>query len=132
MSKQNFKSVQIDIATFYSSFNGTRTWCFQICTSFKFEYLAFHFWVGIWLAIIATIVVAVEGGCLLRYVSRFTQDIFALLISLIFIFESLKKLYMVSAPVFVDSQVLLVQQFKSLEKVMVLSFLLHRFSKSTL
>ena len=69
---------------------------FQICLSFDIEFLPFHFWVGVWLAIIATLVVAFEGSCLLRYVSRFTQDIFALLISLIFIFESLKKLYIVS------------------------------------
>lgn len=69
---------------------------FQVCSSFKFEYLAFHFWVGMWLAVIVTVFVAFEGSVLVRYVSRFTQDIFALLISLIFIFESFKKIYMVS------------------------------------
>ena len=61
------------------------------------EYLAVHFWVGIWLAVIATVVVALEGSVLVRYVSRFTQDIFALLISLIFIYESLRKIYVVSS-----------------------------------
>ena len=60
------------------------------------EYLAVHFWVGVWLAVIATVTVALEGSVLVRYVSRFTQDIFALLISLIFIYESLRKIYVVS------------------------------------
>ena len=68
----------------------------QICQSLDMEYLAVHFWVGIWLAVIATVVVALEGSVLVRYVSRFTQDIFALLISLIFIYESLRKIYVVS------------------------------------
>ena len=66
-----------------------------MCSSFGLEYLSFHFWVGIWLAAIISLFVALEGSVLVRYVSRFTQDIFALLISLIFIFESFKKMYMV-------------------------------------
>ena len=66
-----------------------------MCSSFELEYLSFHFWVGIWLAAIISLFVAIEGSVLVRYVSRFTQDTFALLISLIFIFESFKKMYMV-------------------------------------
>ena len=64
------------------------------------EYLAVHFWVGIWLAVIATVVVALEGSVLVRYVSRFTQDIFALLISLIFIYEALRKIYVVGSKIY--------------------------------
>lgn len=39
--------------------------------------------------------VAAEGSFLVRYISPFTQEIFAFLISLIFIYETFHKLYKV-------------------------------------
>lgn len=49
-----------------------------------------------WLIVIVVIIVAVEGSFLVRYISRFTQEIFSILISLIFIYETFNKLFMVS------------------------------------
>ena len=54
------------------------------------EYLSFRFWVGTWLCIVATICVAAEGSVLVSYISRFTEEIFSFLISLIFIYEVCK------------------------------------------
>jgi solute carrier family 4 anion exchanger 2 len=60
--------------------------------------LALRVWVGIWLGIIGVVVTAVEGASLVRFFTRFTEEIFASLISLLFIYESFYKLYTVSNP----------------------------------
>lgn len=56
------------------------------------EYLTGRVWIGFWLIIIVTLMVAFEGSFLVRFVSRFTQEIFSFLISLIFICETFIKL----------------------------------------
>lgn len=57
-------------------------------------------WIGLWLVLLALLMVALEGSFLVRFVSRFTQEIFAFLISLIFIYETFYKLVKVGrAPV---------------------------------
>lgn len=55
-------------------------------------------WIGFWLVFLALLMVALEGSFLVRFVSRFTQEIFAFLISLIFIYETFYKLVKVSRP----------------------------------
>lgn len=42
--------------------------------------------------IIVVVIVACEGSFLVRFISRFTQEIFSILISLIFIYETFAKL----------------------------------------
>lgn len=49
-------------------------------------------WVGMWLIVIVILIVALEGSFLVRFISRFTQEIFSILISLIFIYETFNKL----------------------------------------
>ncbi|XP_049601074.1 solute carrier family 4 member 1a (Diego blood group) [Syngnathus scovelli] len=65
---------------------------FAFCKSQGMEYLVGRIWVGMWLIVIVVIIVAVEGSFLVRYISRFTQEIFSILISLIFIYETFSKL----------------------------------------
>lgn len=52
-------------------------------------------WIGFWLIFIVLVIVAAEGSFLVRYISPFTQEIFAFLISLIFIYETFSKLFKV-------------------------------------
>ncbi|XP_033628613.1 band 3 anion transport protein-like isoform X1 [Asterias rubens] len=66
---------------------------YSFCSSSGIEFLPFRAWVGIWIFIISTVTVALEGSVLVRSFTRFTMEIFALLISLIFIFEVFKKLF---------------------------------------
>lgn len=61
------------------------------------EYIVGRIWVGMWLILIVVVIVAVEGSFLVRYISRFTQEIFSILISLIFIYETFNKLFKVSS-----------------------------------
>nr|XP_033773576.1 band 3 anion transport protein isoform X2 [Geotrypetes seraphini] len=65
---------------------------YAFCESNGMEYIVGRVWIGFWLLLIVLIIVAVEGSFLVRYISRFTQEIFAFLISLIFIYETFSKL----------------------------------------
>lgn len=48
-------------------------------------------WIGFWLILLVVLVVAFEGSFLVRFISRYTQEIFSFLISLIFIYETFTK-----------------------------------------
>lgn len=65
---------------------------YQFCQAQGFEYLTGRVWIGFWLIFIVLVIVAAEGSFLVRYISPFTQEIFAFLISLIFIYETFSKL----------------------------------------
>ena len=54
-------------------------------------------WIGFWLILLVVLVVAFEGSFLVRFISRYTQEIFSFLISLIFIYETFSKLVTVRA-----------------------------------
>lgn len=71
---------------------------FQFCQTQGIEYLTGRVWIGLWLIVFIFIIVAAEGSFLVRYISPFTQEIFAFLISLIFIYETFYKLYKVNLP----------------------------------
>ncbi|XP_040047628.1 solute carrier family 4 member 1a (Diego blood group) [Gasterosteus aculeatus] len=65
---------------------------YSFCKAQGIEYIVGRIWVGMWLIVIVVIIVAVEGSFLVRFISRFTQEIFSILISLIFIYETFNKL----------------------------------------
>ncbi|XP_061579865.1 anion exchange protein 3 isoform X1 [Cololabis saira] len=65
---------------------------YGFCQAYEFEYLTGRVWIGFWLIFIVLVIVAAEGSFLVRYISPFTQEIFAFLISLIFIYETFSKL----------------------------------------
>uniref|UniRef100_A0A8C6PIQ9 Anion exchange protein n=1 Tax=Nothobranchius furzeri TaxID=105023 RepID=A0A8C6PIQ9_NOTFU len=65
---------------------------YKFCQAYNFEYLTGRVWIGFWLIVIVLVIVAAEGSFLVRYISPFTQEIFAFLISLIFIYETFSKL----------------------------------------
>lgn len=68
----------------------------QFCQAYNYEYLTGRVWIGFWLIFIVLVIVAAEGSFLVRYISPFTQEIFAFLISLIFIYETFSKLVKVA------------------------------------
>ncbi|XP_015214763.2 anion exchange protein 3 isoform X1 [Lepisosteus oculatus] len=68
---------------------------YKFCQAQNFEYLTGRVWIGFWLVFIVFVIVAAEGSFLVRYISPFTQEIFAFLISLIFIYETFYKLFKV-------------------------------------
>ncbi|KAK9537913.1 hypothetical protein VZT92_005488 [Zoarces viviparus] len=68
---------------------------YKFCQAHDVEYLTGRVWIGFWLIFIVLLMVAAEGSFLVRYISPFTQEIFAFLISLIFIYETFSKLFKV-------------------------------------
>ena len=67
-----------------------------MCRSFNVNFLTIRLWSSIWLLLMALVTTALEGAFLLKYITRFTEDIFSTLISVIFIGESVKFIKYVS------------------------------------
>ncbi|XP_033100503.1 sodium bicarbonate cotransporter 3-like [Anneissia japonica] len=68
---------------------------YKFCDDLEVDFLVWRVWIGLWILVIALAVVAAEGSALIHYFTRFTEEIFATLISLIFIYETYKSLYYV-------------------------------------
>lgn len=54
---------------------------------FDLDYLALRLWVGVWIGLILIILVAVDASAFVCYITRFTEENFALLIATIFIYK---------------------------------------------
>ena len=54
--------------------------------------MSFRFWIGMWTAVILLLMVAFDLSYLVCYITRFTEEAFASLICIIFIYEALEKL----------------------------------------
>ncbi|XP_016865431.2 anion exchange protein 4 isoform X12 [Homo sapiens] len=59
---------------------------------YSLDYLPFRLWVGIWVATFCLVLVATEASVLVRYFTRFTEEGFCALISLIFIYDAVGKM----------------------------------------
>ncbi|XP_053944558.1 band 3 anion transport protein isoform X2 [Cuculus canorus] len=65
---------------------------YSFCSDNGMEYIVGRVWIGFWMILLVLVVVACEASFLVRYLSRYTQEIFSFLISLIFIYETFAKL----------------------------------------
>ncbi|XP_063546965.1 anion exchange protein 3 [Cydia strobilella] len=65
---------------------------FSFCKSYGFDFLAARMYCGLWMIVIALLIASVEGSVAVKKITRFTEDIFAFLISLIFICEPITSL----------------------------------------
>lgn len=67
-----------------------------ILVSFRdqdWDFLPFRVWVGFWTGFFILLIVAFDLSALVRYITRFTEESFACLIALIFIYEAFKKTF---------------------------------------
>ena len=69
----------------------------------NFEHIAIRVWTGYWIIVIALLVAMFQGSILVKYFTRFTKELFSALVSLLYIFEALKKLSKVSKSNFVNT-----------------------------
>lgn len=60
------------------------------CLQMEIPFLATYAWVGIWSGVLMLILAFTDASALMRYFTRFTDEIFAALISVIFIVEAVK------------------------------------------
>jgi mannitol/fructose-specific phosphotransferase system IIA component (Ntr-type) len=65
---------------------------YRLCSDVSVPFLPTYGWVGLWSAGFLLILAATDASCWMRYFTRFTDEIFAALISLIFIYEAIQSL----------------------------------------
>ncbi|KAF3689753.1 Electroneutral sodium bicarbonate exchanger 1 [Channa argus] len=65
---------------------------FKFCKDYKLSYLCLRTCIGLWTALLCLVLVATDASSLVCYITRFTEEAFAALICLIFIYEALEKL----------------------------------------
>ncbi|XP_065312733.1 electroneutral sodium bicarbonate exchanger 1-like isoform X3 [Gordionus sp. m RMFG-2023] len=69
---------------------------FSFCRDQGLNYLSFRCCIGLWTCLILLVIVATDASVLVKYVTRFTEELFASLISLIFVYQALKNIYHIS------------------------------------
>ena len=63
---------------------------YTTCQSLGYEFLPVYAWVGIWSGVLLMILAVIDASALMRHFTRFTDEIFAGLIAVIFIVEAVK------------------------------------------
>ncbi|XP_059364358.1 sodium bicarbonate cotransporter 3-like isoform X10 [Carassius carassius] len=66
---------------------------FKFCSDYGLSYLPLRTSIGLWTAFLCILLVATDASSLVCYITRFTEEAFAALICLIFIYEALEKLF---------------------------------------
>lgn len=65
---------------------------YSLSNQWGIAFLPFYSWVGLWSCLFLIILAVTDASFLMRYFTRFTDEIFAALISLIFIVEAVNKI----------------------------------------
>lgn len=65
---------------------------FKFCSDYGLSYLSLRTSIGLWTAFLCLVLVATDASSLVCYITRFTEEAFAALICIIFIYEALEKL----------------------------------------
>ncbi|XP_031722238.1 sodium-driven chloride bicarbonate exchanger-like isoform X2 [Anarrhichthys ocellatus] len=66
---------------------------FKFCADYGLSYLSLRTSIGLWTAFMCLVLVATDASSLVCYITRFTEEAFAALICIIFIYEALEKLF---------------------------------------
>ena len=62
-------------------------------SDYGLSYLSLRTSIGLWTAFLCLVLVATDASSLVCYITRFTEEAFAALICIIFIYEALEKLF---------------------------------------
>ncbi|CAM4906352.1 unnamed protein product [Rotaria socialis] len=62
------------------------------CSHHGIDYMNFRCWIGLWTTFILLIMVVTDASYLVKYITRFTEESFAALIGIIFIYEAFDKI----------------------------------------
>ncbi|CAF3242289.1 unnamed protein product [Rotaria socialis] len=63
-----------------------------MCHDYGFDFLEFRLWIGIWVCVMLSVFVTFNLSFLVKYITRFTEDCFASLVALIFIFDAIREI----------------------------------------
>lgn len=68
---------------------------YQNCADLEIPFLPTYAWVGFWTSLLVVVMSVTDSSCLMRYFTRFTDEIFSALISIIFIYEAVRALALI-------------------------------------
>jgi sodium bicarbonate transporter 10 len=68
---------------------------YDFCKSHDFYYLSLRLWIGLCVSAILMVLVAFDASALVCYITRFTEENFATLISVIFIYKAFENLFQI-------------------------------------
>ena len=68
------------------------------------NYLELRWWIGVWTGLFCFLIVITDGSFCVKYITRYTEESFATLISMIFIVDGMKKLLAVKQQSPVDNE----------------------------
>nr|XP_019600814.1 PREDICTED: sodium bicarbonate cotransporter 3 isoform X11 [Rhinolophus sinicus] len=66
---------------------------FKFCRDYQLSYMSLRTSIGLWTSFLCIVLVATDASSLVCYITRFTEEAFAALICIIFIYEALEKLF---------------------------------------
>ncbi|CAF0827165.1 unnamed protein product [Adineta steineri] len=64
----------------------------HMCKDYHINFLEFRLWIGIWIFLLLLIFVTFNLSFLVKYITRFTEDCFASLVALIFIYDAIREI----------------------------------------
>lgn len=60
---------------------------------YRVDFLEFRLWIGVWIFALLTIFVVFNLSFLVKFITRFTEDCFASLVALIFIYDAIREIF---------------------------------------
>lgn len=75
---------------------------YRLCDDMQIAFLPAYAWVGFWTSLLLVILAATDASCLMRYFTRFTDEIFSALMALIFIYEAIRAISAIFRKSFAD------------------------------
>ncbi|MCH9655331.1 MAG: PTS sugar transporter subunit IIA [Planctomycetes bacterium] len=76
---------------------------YRLSADMQLPFLSTYAWVGFWTALLLVILAATDASCLMRYFTRFTDEIFSVLMALIFIYEAVRAIVATFRTSFADA-----------------------------
>ena len=73
---------------------------YDLCVALDLPFLETRGWIGLWTALLLLVLAATDASSLMRYFTRFTDEIFAALISIIFIYAAVEALVSIVTDVY--------------------------------
>ncbi|RUS84579.1 hypothetical protein EGW08_007674 [Elysia chlorotica] len=64
---------------------------YEFCRDNSWDFLPFRVWIGLWTTLILVLIAAFDLSALVAFITRFTEECFACLIAVIFIYEAFDK-----------------------------------------
>lgn len=66
---------------------------FAFLSKYHIDFMEFRLWIGVWVFVLLVILVVFNLSFMVKYITRFTEDCFATLVAIVFIFDAIKNVF---------------------------------------